>query len=93
MIHDYRLTLYVTGQTVRSERAVGAVRALHETLAGTGSTGALTIVDVLEHSDVADRQRILATPTLVRESPPPARRIIGDLSDRPRVLASLGLAD
>jgi circadian clock protein KaiB len=93
MIHDYRLTLYVTGQTVRTERAVVAVRAMHDALAATGVSGALTIVDVLEHPDEAERHRILATPTLVRESPPPARRIIGDMNDRPRVLASLGLSE
>jgi circadian clock protein KaiB len=40
---------------------------------------------------MAEREKILATPTLIKELPPPLRRIIGDLSDSGRVLAGLDL--
>lgn len=46
-----------------------------------------------EHPEVAERERVLATPMLVRVSPPPVRRIAGDLSDGERVLWSLGLGE
>ena len=49
----------------------------------------LEVIDVEEDPQSAEDQHILATPTLVREAPPPVRRIIGDLSDTPRLLAAL----
>jgi circadian clock protein KaiB len=51
----------------------------------------VVIVDVLESPQMAEDERILATPTLIRELPPPARRIIGDLSDAAQVLLCLDL--
>ena len=83
------LTLYITGQTIRSERAIGSLRHLCDTLLEDRCK--LTIVDVLEDPDLAEQARILATPTLVKALPLPVQRIIGDLSDTERVLSSLGL--
>jgi circadian clock protein KaiB len=51
----------------------------------------LEIIDVLEHPQIAEDQRILATPTLVKQLPLPLRRVIGDLSDRDKVLLGLEL--
>ena len=51
----------------------------------------LEVIDVLEHPQVAEDQRILATPTLVKQLPLPLRRVIGDLSDREKVLFGLEL--
>lgn len=51
----------------------------------------LEIIDVLEHPQIAEDQRILATPTLVKQLPLPLRRVIGDLSDREKVLLGLEL--
>jgi circadian clock protein KaiB len=50
---------------------------------------ALEIIDVLEQPDVAETDRILATPTLIKQLPPPLRRVIGDLSDKAKVLLGL----
>jgi circadian clock protein KaiB len=47
------------------------------------------VVDVLERPDLADEDGIFATPALVRRSPLPVRKLIGDLSDRELVLSSL----
>lgn len=44
---------------------------------------------MLEDPEAAERDRVLATPTLIKELPPPLRRIIGDLSDRAKVLLAL----
>jgi len=49
----------------------------------------LEIVDVLEHPQRAEDERILATPTLIKQLPPPLRRVIGDLSDKDKVLLGL----
>ena len=88
-MEHYRFILYVTGVTARTERAVVNLRRLcDEELRGRYE---LTIVDVLDRPDVAEAERILATPLLVKESPLPKRRITGDLSDPRRVLHVLGL--
>jgi circadian clock protein KaiB len=88
-MEKHLLTLYVTGQTPRSQRAIAALRQLCEQeLHGEYE---LTVIDVLEHPQLAEDQKILATPTVVKELPPPIRRIIGDLSDAERVLLGLDL--
>lgn len=83
------LKLYITGRTTRSERAIRNLRTLCENK--LGSDYKLEIIDVLEHPQLAESDKILATPTLIRETPPPLRRIIGDLSDQDKVLRSLDL--
>lgn len=85
----YKLTLYVTGATQRSERAIANLRSICETqLEGEFE---LNVIDVLEHPQLAESEKILATPTLIRELPQPIRRIIGDLSDTEKVLLGLDL--
>lgn len=85
----YVLKLYVTGQTSRSARAIANMRWIcEEELNGQYE---LRIIDVLEKPQMAENEKIIATPTLIRESPPPARRLIGDLSDVERVLQGLDL--
>jgi circadian clock protein KaiB len=86
----YVLRLYVTGSTSRSARAIEAARQICDThLKGRH---ALQVIDLYEFPEAAAREQIIAAPTLVKLLPEPMRRVIGDLSDRPRVLASLGLS-
>ena len=83
------LRLYVTGKTPRSERAVANLRRVcNVELEGRYE---MQVVDVLEHPQLAEDEKILATPTLIKEIPPPLRRIIGDLSDKEKVLLGLDL--
>jgi circadian clock protein KaiB len=83
------LRLYVTGTTARSMRAIANLRRLCEQhLAGRYD---LKVVDVYQQPELAAREQLLATPTLVKESPLPLRRLVGDLSDQQRVLAGLDL--
>ena len=49
----------------------------------------LEIIDVQEKPEAAESDRVLATPTLIKALPPPLRRVIGDLSDREKVLLGL----
>jgi circadian clock protein KaiB len=84
----YLLTLFVTGQSVRSQRAVANLRRLCEALRGLCE---LTVVDVLERPQLAEEEKIMATPTVIRRRPLPVRRVIGDLSDPEKVLLWLDL--
>ena len=86
---QYVLRLYVTGMTPRSTRAISAVRAIcEEFLAGRFD---LEIIDVYQQPALIRDEQILATPTLVKKGPEPERRMIGDMTNRARVLAGLGL--
>ena len=57
-----------------------------------GRTYELAVIDILERPQLAENEKILATPTLVKELPPPLRRVVGDLSNRERLLVGLDLA-
>lgn len=83
------LTLYIAGDSPRSRLAIANLeRMCAERFGGHAQC---QTVDVLEAPDRAEEERILTTPTLIRESPAPRRRVTGDLSDIERVLAALDL--
>jgi circadian clock protein KaiB len=85
------LRLYVTGMTPRSTRAIRAVRAIcEELLAGRFD---LEIIDVYQQPALIRDEQIVATPTLVKKGPTPERRMIGDMSNRARLIAGLGLRE
>jgi circadian clock protein KaiB len=86
----YKLCLFVTGSTPRSARAIENMQKIcDENLHGRYD---LEIIDVYENPEATRDLQIIATPTLVKILPEPLRRIIGDLSDKERVLAGLNLA-
>lgn len=77
----------MTGESTRSGTAIANLRRIcEEELAGLYD---LEIIDVLEFPELAEDARILATPTLIKSLPPPLRRVIGDLSDKEKVLLGL----
>jgi circadian clock protein KaiB len=85
----YLLRLYVTGATARSVRAISNIRRIcEEHLKGRYD---LEVVDVYQQASLAADEQIIAAPTLIKKLPLPLRRIIGDLSDRERVLLGLDL--
>ncbi len=85
----YLLKIYVTGQTPRSRHAIENLRRIcDEELQGQYE---MHVIDVLERPQLAEDEKILATPTVVKELPAPIRRIIGDLSDADKVLLGLDL--
>lgn len=85
----YLLRLFVTGSTPKSARAIRNIRALcEEKLQGRFD---LEVIDVYQHPEDVKREEILVTPTLVKKLPLPFRKIIGDLSDKERVLVGLDL--
>lgn len=87
----FLLKLYITGRTLRTERAIANLQRLCDQ--NLPERYELVIVDVLEKPHLAEMDKVLATPTLIREYPLPRRRIIGDLSDAHKVLFALGIMD
>jgi circadian clock protein KaiB len=89
LTNKYLLKLYVAGTTPRAQLAIENLKRLCESdLSGRYD---LEIIDVLEHPELAEQDKILATPTLIKQLPPPLRRVIGDLSDSEKVLLGLEL--
>lgn len=86
---NYVLKLYVTGKTPRSERTLANLQKICEEELDCAYH--IEVVDILENPKLAEDERILATPTLIKELPPPIRRVIGDLSDRDKVLLGLDI--
>jgi circadian clock protein KaiB len=85
------LRLYVTGNTVRSGQAIANVRSLcDEYLVGRYD---LEVVDIYQQPKAAERDQIIAAPTLIKEFPNPPKRLIGDLADRDKVIVGLNLVD
>ena len=86
----YVLRLFVAGTTTRSQSAITNVRQIcDEYLEGRFD---LEVIDVYTHPAATRDFQIVATPTLVKITPEPLRRIVGDLSNRDRVLHGLSLA-
>ena len=85
----YILKLYVTGQSVYSEKAIANLKRIEEE-AFQGDCE-ISIIDILERPDLAEVDKILATPTFIRTNPEPARRVIGDLSDITTLIKVLGV--
>ncbi len=85
----YVLRLYVTGMTPRSTRAIKCVRDVCEQhLAGQYD---LEIIDVYQTPARLMQDQIVAIPTLVKCAPVPIRLLVGDMSNRERLLVGLGL--
>lgn len=89
MVKKYKLKLYITGNTLNSQRAItNLFRICHEELNDQYS---VEIIDVLEQPHKAEQEKILVTPTLIKQLPPPLQRIIGDMSNTQKVLLGLDL--
>ena len=83
----YVLRLYVVGATAGSQRAIANLRAICETeLAGRYE---LEVIDIYQQPSLAEGEQIIAAPTLIKQLPPPVRQLVGDMSDRERVLLGL----
>ncbi len=86
----YHLRLFVAGTTQRSLRTINSLRRICDTRLG-GQVD-VEVIDIYQQPELAQLDAVVAAPTLVKLSPLPVRRIIGDLSDEARVLRGLGLA-
>ena len=85
----YLLKLYVSGTTPRSSTAIANIKKICEDeLQGRYD---LEIIDVYQQPQLAGDEQIIAAPTLIKKLPLPLRRVIGDLSDKERVVFGLDL--
>ncbi|HEY3761341.1 MAG TPA: circadian clock KaiB family protein [Verrucomicrobiae bacterium] len=89
VIQHYSLRLYITGSTARSTEAVTNVRALcEEYLKGRYN---LEVIDIYQQPTEAMDEQIIAAPTLIKALPKPPKRLIGNLSNRDKVIIGLDL--
>lgn len=86
-IKKWNLRLYVAGQTPKSLTALANLKRICDE--HMNGQYAIEIIDLMENPQLAQRDQIVAIPTLVRELPSPLKRIIGDLSNTERVLVGL----
>lgn len=85
----WRLRLYVAGNTPNSIAAFANLKEICEK--HLGGRYQIEVIDLLENPTLAKGDQIVAIPTLVRKLPYPVKKIIGDLSNRERVLVGLDL--
>lgn len=88
---SYKLILYVAGTTPKSLEAFANLKKIcEEYLKGQYS---IAVVDLIRNPKLAKGDQIVAIPTLVRKLPPPLKKIIGDLSNKEKVLVGLNILD
>ncbi|MBD2755642.1 circadian clock KaiB family protein [Spirosoma validum] len=85
----YILRLFVTGASSNSIRAITNIKQICDTY--LADRYSLEIVDVHQQKQIAEQEQIIALPMLIKYSPLPRRRLIGDMSDTQHVLTGLGL--
>lgn len=87
----YVLRLFVTGLTSRSARAVANLQSIcNEHLEGRYD---LEVIDIYQQPVLTKGEQIIAAPTLIKKLPLPTRRIVGDMSNRERVLLGLDIVE
>lgn len=86
---EFLLKLFITGYTPQAERAIKNITLICKN--ELGGEYHLEIINILEDPQLAEDERILATPTLIKVLPAPLRRVIGDLSNTEKVLLGLDL--
>jgi circadian clock protein KaiB len=85
----WNLRLYVAGQTPKSVTALANLKKICEQhIVGEYH---IEVIDLMKNPQLAQKDQILAIPTLIRELPTPIQRIIGDLSNTERVLVGLNV--
>jgi circadian clock protein KaiB len=85
----YILRLYVAGLTPRSQEAIRTVTAICEEY--LADRFELQVIDLYQHPVLAKGEQIFAAPTLIKKLPLPLRKIIGNMSDKDKVLVGLDL--
>lgn len=75
----YKLKLYVSGDSSRSRLAIANLQEFCQR--ELAERNEIVVIDILKSPEIAEREKILITPTLVKEFPPPQERVIGDLSN------------
>ena len=85
----YKLRLYIAGASPNSNRAINNIRIFCED--HLKDRYLLEIIDVYQQPQIASKDQVIALPLLIKSSPPPLKRLIGDMSDTARVIKGLDL--
>ena len=88
-IPDWKFKLYIAGETPRSLVAIANLKRVCEL--HLSKKYSIEVVDLRLHPDLAKIDQIVATPSLVRQSPAPIKKIIGDLADEQRLLIGMDI--
>ena len=83
----YVLKLYVLGETANSKKAIRNIKEIFKD--ELKEAYSLEVIDILKNPQLAEEDKILAVPTLIKVLPAPVRRIIGDLSEKEKVLLGI----
>jgi circadian clock protein KaiB len=83
------LRLFVTGKTGNSAKAIDNLTVILNSEPSLKGKYKLEVIDILKHPQLAEDEKIIATPVLEKTLPAPIRRIIGDLSNKEKVLIGL----
>ncbi len=82
--------LYIVGYTPIARRAIENMEALCKQ-PEFNAVYDTEVINLLDNPALAEEEQIRATPVLIKKLPEPMRRIIGDLSDREKVLVGLDI--
>lgn len=85
----YILRLFIAGSSSISARAITNLRQICEEFLTENYT--LEIIDAHQQPELVKEEDVVALPMLIKKAPNPKRRLIGDFSDREKVLRSLGI--
>jgi circadian clock protein KaiB len=85
----YKLCLYVSGQTQKSNRAIKNLQDYCRE--HMGENYSIEVIDLKEHPQLAEGEQIIATPALIKKLPEPMRVLVGDLSDKNKFLVGMNL--
>ena len=86
---EYVLRLFVTGASPNSTRAISNIKRICEQY--LKDRYSLEIIDVYQQHELAKKEQIVALPLLIKQSPEPSRRLVGDMADEKKVLNGLGV--
>lgn len=81
------LRLYITGRSAKSLNAIANLKKICDEY--LPNRYEMEVIDLVAKPFLAEEAQIIAIPTLIRVLPEPIRRVIGDLSDREKVLLGL----
>src|ERR1700689_5565189 len=88
-LEQYVLRLYITGTSPRSMRAISNLKEICEAYLKGRYT--LEVIDLYQQPALAEGDQILAAPTLIKRLPSPLKRLIGDMTDKHKILVGLDI--
>ncbi len=86
---EYYLVLFITGASPNSVRAISNIKSICEKY--IKGNYILEIVDVYKSPELAQKEQIVALPTLIKKKPAIERRLVGDMSETEKVMRGLGI--